>query len=360
MIRRSTDDKVVKHNSVKPSESFDYAPRALASTEHVRFISIDKPAIVTLKSVVDKRGDRFHIAPHKEAVITECPTGGHFVNEENGQLVPISRRKQPAELRCQGDDEVVQFQARGVGALKVGWKKEKDGKDRVSVSDGIIEGIEEDVETVDQLALVRRDKVSKSHIVPLRVYHDTPGIFDVSLVSVEDSLHNRYYPSDLSAKKTFNVIPRPSASFDASNSSPRELLVGKSTNLQINVDGLSNEPTELVFSFQPIDGEAKITTRKISKRQETITATEPGVYTLLEIKGPCGGLVKEPSSFVVQLVPPPTLEMRVETIHEWYVMKYNEGKRYSLAVRWMSVSPLHLSLTVSLRLESSTPSSVTS
>jgi nucleoporin POM152 len=317
LMTRSSQNAVVKANSVKPAESLEFGPQEVAPTEHVLFLNVDKPAVVSLKSVVDARGDRFHISPHKEAVIIECPTGGHFVDEKNGQLIPISTKRQPAELRCQGDSEVVQFQARGVGALRVGWKKEKDGKDTAVVDEGIIEGIEEDVEIVDELALVRQDRLSRTHVVPLRVSHNTLGLFDISLTSVEDSMRNRYYPSDISARKTFNVIPRPSASFAADNRAPRELLIGRTTTLQVSLDGLSNEPAELVYSFKPDGQEAKVTTKKISKKTETITADQPGKYTLLEIKGPCGGLIKEPSTFAVQLVPKPTLEMQVTTLHEW-------------------------------------------
>ena len=317
LMSRSSQNAVVKANSVKPAESLEYGPQEIAPTEHVLFLQVEKPAIVSLKAVVDSRGDRFHISPHREAVIIECPTGGHFVDEKNGQLVPVSAKKQPAELRCQGDSEVVQFQARGVGALRVGWQKEKDGRDTAVVDEGVIEGIEEDAAPVDELALVRQDKLSRTHVVPLRVSHNTPGLYDVSLTSVEDSMRNRYHPSDSSARKTFNVIPRPSASFAADNRTPRELLVGRTTTLQVSFDGLSNEQAELVYSFRPDGGEEKVTTKKIGKKTETIVADQPGVYTLLEIKGPCGGLVKEPSMFGVQLVPKPTLDMQVTTLHEW-------------------------------------------
>ena len=307
---------ITKLPSVKPADSLALVPQKLENSQSILYLTINRPSVVSLKSVVDKRGDRFHITPHKEAIIIECPIGGQFVEEyDTEKFARKGDHRQPAELRCVGDEEVVKFQARGVGALKVGWRK----KSKDSTQSGVIEGIEDEVEPVEQLALVRRDRMSKTHFVPLRVVHDQPGVHTVSLTGVTDSLHNTYHPTGHSAEKVYNVIGRPSARLDCSG--PREILVGKTTTLPVILDGSGNgaltDPLEVFYSFESPSSEVTTSSMKVSKRTESIVASEPGTYTLLEIRGPCSGSIMEPSSCKVQLVPPPTVDMQVTTLHEW-------------------------------------------
>ena len=296
--------------SVKPSDSLSLVPPKLAASQSVLFLTVDRPSVVSLKSVLDKRGDRFHITPHHEAIVIECPTGGEFMHKDKGTMIVKPKKAQTAELRCVGDEEVAQFQARGVGALRVGWKK----RSKELTTTGVIEGIEDGLEPVDPLALIRRDRVSKTHTVPLRINHDRPGIFTVSLTGVTDSLHNTYTPSGHSTEKTYNVIARPTAKFDCPT--PRELFVGKTTALAVNLDGLGPDSLELVYSFQPISGDAVKKTSRISKRTEMITVSAPGTYTLLEINGPCSGRIMEVSTCSVQLLPLPTMNMQTVTLRE--------------------------------------------
>lgn len=307
VVLRSSNQEIAKLPSVKPSDSLSLAPQKLASSESVLFLSIDKPSVIKLRSAVDKGKNGFHITPHREAVIIECPAGGYFVDDHDGQVVMRTPKALPADLRCQGSEEVIKFQARGVGPLKASWKK--TSKD--SSVEGVIEGIED---------LTYRDKVSRTYTVPLRVSHDQPGNYRVRLTGVSDSMYNSYTPSSsgYASERLYNVIPRPVAQF--ASSAPKELLVGKTISLPISLDGLSHETTELVYSFQPIDGEVSNRTQKVTKRSEVISLSEPGVYSLVELRGPCGGTIKEPSSIVVQLVPPPSLDMQVRTLHEWWVV----------------------------------------
>jgi nucleoporin POM152 len=121
MVLRTQGKEVAKMPSVKPSDSLALIPQQLASSQSILFLTIDRPSLISLKSVVDKRGDRFQITAQKEAVIIECPTGGHFMNEDKGTMIKKGDKIQPAEQRCVGDEEVAQFQARGVGSLKVSW-----------------------------------------------------------------------------------------------------------------------------------------------------------------------------------------------------------------------------------------------
>ena len=317
LVKKNENLDVSKLPSVRPADSLAILPPKLTSSQSVLFLAVDKPSVITLKNVVDRRGDRFRITPHKEAVIIECPAGGYFVEYDRSKQKVIekpSKKPQPAELRCVGDEEVAEFQARGVGTLTVGWRKK--GKDKTTT--GVIEGIEEDITaltTQEQAAVFRRDRVSRTHTVPLRIQHDKPGLHTISLTSITDSLHNTYTPSGHSAEKVYNVIPRPSARFDCST--PKQVLQGKSTTLPILLDGLSGEPIEIVYTFQSLKGDITTESLKVTRKVESITVSEPGTYTLLEIRGPCSGSILEVSSCPVELIPPPTLKMDVQTLHEW-------------------------------------------
>ncbi|WWD16439.1 hypothetical protein CI109_100865 [Kwoniella shandongensis] len=299
--------------SVKPVDSMALVPRNLASSQNILFITVNKPSVVTLKSVVDKRGDRFHITPHREAVIIECPTGGKFVDEERaGKLILKEDKAQSAELRCVGDEEVAKFQARGVGPLKVGWKKKSKDK----VDSGLIEGIEEDLEPIDKLALARRDRVSKTHTVPLRVSHSRPGTYTLSLTSVTDALHNTYNPSGHSAEKVYSVIARPSIRFDCS--APVQLLLNQKASLpvDVSVEGPLEQELEVTYQYKSLTGETSTKKLKVTKKRADIVVSEPGTYTLLDVEGPCSGGILESSTCTVQLVPLPTMDMSVTTLHE--------------------------------------------
>jgi nucleoporin POM152 len=308
---------MVKMPSVKPADSLAIVPQQLASSQSILFLTIDRPSLVTLKSVVDKRGDRFHIAPHKEAIIIECPTGGHFVEDDKHKGIMVKKvdKVQPAEHRCVGDEEVAQFQARGVGSLKVGWTKSTGKEPKTS---GVIEGIEEDIESVDTLGLVRRDKVSKTHTVPLRLVHDKPGIYTVALTSVTDSMHNTYSPSGHSAQKVYNIMARTTVNLYCP--SPLQLLVNKTVGIPMVVGGNtaidSKSPREITYTHRSQEGSTSTRTLTLAKKNEIITVSEPGVYTLQDLSGECSGGVIEPSSCRVQLISPPAVDMSVTTLNE--------------------------------------------
>jgi nucleoporin POM152 len=259
-------------------------------------------------------------------------------------------KRQPAELRCVGDEEVVKFQVRGVGSLRAGWKKKsKDGQDH-----GIIEGIEDDLAPVDELGLVRRDKVAKSHTVPLRVKHDTPGVYTVSLTTITDSMHNTYTPSGHSAEKVFNVVARPQARFECT--SPVQLLKDKTASLPFTVDALGGLPADIAvtYGYRLEDGSSGTKKLKVSKKQESIMVSEPGTYTLMEISGQCAGSIMEPATCVVTMVPPPSVEMSVTTLHEWYVLLYGVANKQCNGCRRYSGFRLYRNTTIRCRIYGAT------
>ena len=312
LVLRSQNSKqvdVAKLPSIKPSDSLYITPPDLAPTQYTLFLPVSKPSIIHLQTVLDKSGDRFHIAPHREAIIVECPTGGDFVDsDQRGK-----RKGAPAaELRCVGDEEIVHFTARGVGTLRAAWRKRYSDGQTVT---GVIEGIQDDVDPRDELALVPRDRITRAHSVPLRMTHDRPGRTTVTLTSVMDALHNSYTPGGHSAEQIYDVRARPSATFNCGPS--RELLLDQTATLPVNLNGLGGDGLELIYFHTSSDGHMRTQSFKATKGSESITVSEPGVYTLQEIKGQCPGSILEPSTCLVELIPPPTVGVQFTTLHEW-------------------------------------------
>ncbi|WVN90719.1 uncharacterized protein L203_105961 [Cryptococcus depauperatus CBS 7841] len=301
--------------SVKPTDSLSLIPHNLAHSENVLFLTINKPSAIVLKKVVDKRGDKFHISPRREAIIIECPAGGQFVEEDNRKIITKKYKAAAPELRCIGEEELVQFQARGISPLKVGWEKKGGPK----VDSGWIEGIEDESLTViaeDEFPLTRHDRVSKTHTVSLRVNHDRPGIYTVSLTSVHDSLHNVYVPSGYSSQKSYKVISKPSVKFNCGL--PFQLLQNKTISIPIELvlDGPIEQDLSITFLHTSPSGQ--LTERKIpiTNKREQLVVSEAGIYRLLGIEGKCVGSVMEPSTCEVDIVPLPTMETSVATLHE--------------------------------------------
>lgn len=322
MVLRSQDNslELAKLPSIRPADSLAFVPKDLTATENMLFIAVDKPSVITLRTVSDKRGDRFHVAPHREAVIIECPLGGNFMVGTEGAMVKKGDKKQAAEMRCMGDEEVIKFQVRGVGSLRAGWKKKsKDGQEF-----GIIEGIEDDLDIPEgeEGALVRRDKVAKTHTVPLRVKHDTPGTYTISLTSVADSHHNTHTPSGHSAEKVFNVVARPTAQFE--HRSIVQMLKDKTVTLGVVVEAEGGLPADVEVTYEyklAESGEVGTKKLKIGRKVEGLVVSEPGTYRLLDVAGQCAGSILEPACVTVILIPPPSVEMSVTTLHEWLVFR---------------------------------------
>ena len=303
--------------SIKPADSLSIVPTRLASTEQMLFIAVDRPSVISLKGVSDRRGDKFHIAPHREAVIIECPSGGDFVHEKQGQLVKAGKK---VEQRCVGQEDVLSFEVRGVGAMKAAWRK----RSRTGSVSGVIEGIEPTVQAIDEvdeevgsLALVRRDKVSNAHTVPLRVSHDAPGIYSVAVTSVSDSLHNSYTPQ--TPEWTFDVHSRPVVKFDCPKAI--QILENRTAELAFKVDSLDGPghmgDVQVAYGYTLADGNIGGDTISVQGNRGSILAKQPGVYKLVDVSASCSGQIQEPASCRVELIPVPTVKMGVTTLHEW-------------------------------------------
>jgi nucleoporin POM152 len=308
IVARNKQLDLARLHSVRPSESLTVIPPDLASSESLLFITVTRPAVIALHSVTDKRGDRFNIAPHREAVVIECPTGGDFV-DNGGKLILAPGKKTPApEKRCIGVEEVVKFQARGVAPLKVAWKRSRNG---IQVASGVVEGIDD--ETIEDAEGFRRERVSKTHTVPLRVQHDREGDVQITLTSVVDALGNTYVPSGSSSSLQFKVLPKSSASLVCPR--PIQLLINGKTKLPLLVAG-AEDPVDVSYTFTSSTGKVSKHKVKAANGETSIEVSQPGTFTLQDVHGLCPGNVLEPASCSVQIVPPPRAEISVTTLHE--------------------------------------------
>lgn len=295
-------------HSVRPSESLSIIPPDLSPSESMLFITVTKPAVISLHSVTDKRGDRFNIAPHREAVIIECPTGGDFV-EDSGKMILAPGKKAPApEKRCIGSEEVVKFSARGVAPLKVSWKRMRNG---LQVASGVVEGIDDDA--IEDIEHFRRERTAKTHTVPLRVQHEREGDVQIALTSVVDALGNTYIPSGPSATIGFKVLARSSAAFVCRK--PIKMLIGGKQELPLVVTG-ADDTSEVSYTFTSSTGKESLQKIKAPNGETKIEVTQPGYFSLQDVSGLCPGSVLDPVSCSVEIISPPRAEISVTTLHE--------------------------------------------
>ncbi|GMK59892.1 hypothetical protein CspeluHIS016_0901090 [Cutaneotrichosporon spelunceum] len=313
MVRRNKILELERYHSVRPSEALSVIPPDLTASETLLFLVVRKPSVITLGRVVDRRGDQFNLTPHREAVVIECPSGGEFVLDESkgGKLVPYKPKPKPL-ARCIGEEEVVMFSARGVAPLKALWKQWIND---VPVNQGAVEGIE-DTETISEAEKghFRSDKVSKSHVVPLRVEHKRAGKHRVSLTSVVDALGNTYTPSTNASTVEFEVLNRRSVSFDCPR--PIQLLVDGTASLPIKADGPIEHPIEVSYRFTAPNGDQEVKSIKVDSGNSDIVVDKPGSFALLDVSGTCPGTILEPAKCSVQLVQQPTVDINIVTIHE--------------------------------------------
>jgi nucleoporin POM152 len=281
------------------------------------FLAIDRPSVISLRSVTDKRGDKFHLAPHRETVIIECPTGGDFVNVEEDK---VAKTPVKTQQRCVGQEDTMQIQVRGVGAMKAAWRK----RSKRAVTTGVIEGIEPvppttQADDTGALVLSRLDRVAQTHTVPLRIEHDAPGVYSISVTGVSDSMHNSYVPEG--REYAFDVHARPAVRFDC----PRaiKILENRTAELNFKVESLDGPgqmgDVQLSYEYELADGSIGGDTVKVHGNKGAITAKQAGVYKLVDVSATCSGQIQEPASCRVELIPVPTVELGVNTVREWCV-----------------------------------------
>ncbi len=357
----AASEGINRQASIKPGDMISSLPHELEPTQQIYFLSVTKTGHVDLLRIIDDDGIDFKIRRTPGALIVECPSEGGVIVSNESALVPGRRMKQDEKMeqRCVGSEDVVEMQVKGVGTLSVGWRIEEIGGRR-TVEEGLIEGIEspEDASPMEGLStdqqLVLRDKSRPAllnplsanlHTVSLPISHTRAGRYDVVLHTIVDSFNNVFHPPREASMRSFQVFDRPQISFSSacSASQPLQLLEGGEVSLLLVPTGkASSEELTAKLSFRAIDagrGDNWVKEVKVSGKETVIKASQPGIYSLDDVRGPvCPGTVVEPASCLVKIVPRPHVVVSMTRLPGWWV----DGQMYDFLFPWLTEMSLLL------------------
>lgn len=361
--------------SIKPNDKISALPRSIESSQTIYYLPIFQPGDVQLERVQDADESDFRITKtSRHALIIECPSQGRIVGvegEEQGTqtesgwkkaLIKAAEQKvDSVRHRCVGTDDVVQMEARGVGDLKVGYLiREGKGKDKRVVEEGVLSGIQSDASTLasPHQPLLLKDKpddaddagrqialrssktaltvdrilpvinAAETRPVRLPISHRQVGTYQVEFLNVTDSYGNFLRPGHTEAL-TFEVHALPVVSFSNHCAQPRalRLLESGSVSLPIIMPGSRQVPdgiTQVKVAYKPVNEAVFTPWEKVYEMEGKSLAVEvrqPGIYTIENAESSyCTGVVNEPATCVVEAVPVPKAEVKMESLsNEWCV-----------------------------------------
>lgn len=341
MNSEAPSQAMVRRPSVRPDDALSALPKLSEPSQKIYYLPIQKTGLVELIKVIDEDQLDFRIKRSAGALIVECPSSGHAPHSKEERLFLDGEDDgKETQYRCIGDKDDMHALVRGVGSLSVGWKISERGNPR-STQHHLLSGIErEQLAATDGTVAPRDDRLQLSGStnlgsLPSRAYtheagfslsHERPGVFDVEVLNVSDSLLNVYHPQTL--KRSFEVLQRPSVSFAplCANVEPQPLLKGKQVNLalKVHVQDERSPTVKIKLAFRPdSDSDAKPWTRDIETNlgDYNLIANAAGTYTIESIDGHggkiCAGSVFEPSSCVVKSIPEPCAQVDMESVQGW-------------------------------------------
>ncbi|KAJ9093059.1 hypothetical protein QFC21_006552 [Naganishia friedmannii] len=261
--------------------------------------------------------------------------------------------------RCVGDDDVVKMRVRGVGELQVGWlTREGKGKESKVIEEGVIRGIqladpacvgangpgnsllikdksERAAATGSQVVLARKAKhlatdrnvpnnnfAAQTHDAFLPIPHRQPGRYEVEFLNITDQFGNFLRPPQTQST-VFEIHPLPMVSFTNYCAQPRTLRLfqNRTVSLPIIMPGARNPDgtTKVKISFKPNDGDDTATAWEKDYEMEgkglSVPVGRPGTYSIEEANSLyCRGIVNEPATCVVEAVPVPKAEVKMESL----------------------------------------------
>ncbi len=327
--------------SIKADETEKALPSSLEKDQTIYYLKVDKPGLVQVTRIVDEDGAQFRLRAMEPALVVECPSKGIVWMEgckPADQVRRSGHAKVEPESRCTGQEDVVEMLVQGVGSMKVDWTiTQKNGNSKV-LERGAIEGIE--AASLISQALIKHDPGSmqlqryhsratpaQPHTVSLPIRHDKPGLFEVDLHTVSDSLGNEFKPPEAYRQRIFRVHQRPSISFSngCSQSNPLKILKNGRVGLPITYFDRDVDDSQLHvrLSFEPHPGSSlsswdkkiDVPTRVKAYNYEVKQA---GIYTIRSVSGTaCEGSVLEPAICVVEELPMPHATVQWNALAEW-------------------------------------------
>lgn len=358
--------------SIRANDKVSPLPRSIEPSQTIYYLQISQPGEVQLERVQDADESDFRITKtSRQALVIECPSNGRILGlegekdkeDESGsgwKLVKSEPKAkvEPVKHRCVGTDDVIQMEARGVGDLKVGYLiREGKGKDQRVVEEGVLSGIQSDASTSGSTRqpLLLKDKahdrveadrqvalrsgetalthsrasiipdVAETRLVRLPIAHRQVGTYQVQFLNVTDSYGNFDRTTD-SKPLEFVVHALPVVSFSNHCAQPRtlRLLENGSVSLPIIMPGLRQPEgiTRVTVAHKPVGADAYRpgTVYEMEGKSKAVEVREPGTYTIVEANSTyCPGVVNEPATCVVEAVPVPKAEVKMESMsNEWY------------------------------------------
>jgi nucleoporin POM152 len=356
--------------SIRPNDRISSLPRTIEPSQAIYYLRIDQPGMVRLDGVQDADGSNFRVTKtSRHALVIECPSGGDILGIEGEEAEPesgwnlkkalVKKEKEDSSIRhrCVGADDVVQMSARGVGDLRIGYViREGKGKDRRVVKEDVLSIMQTDgfssasvhqplllkdqpesaVEANRQVALRNSETalaldrniqiVNAAATLPVRlpIAHRQVGTYTVELLNVTDSRGNFIRPSHPETL-TFEVHALPAVSFTNHCAQPRtlRLLENGTVTLPIIMPGVRQVPdgtTKVRVAFKATaGGDISFREYEMEGKSLAVDVYEPGTYTLESARSPyCSGVVNEPATCVVEAVPVPKAEVKMESLsNEW-------------------------------------------
>lgn len=346
LIEHEAEDQegsVVRRHSVRPGDLLSALPAHREESQRVYYLPIKQTGLVELVQVLDEDKMEFRIRRTGGALVVECPSSGAPAARNDRLLLDGEDDGKATQYRCVGDRDDLHAVVRGVGSLSVGWKIGERSSPR-SAQHHLIAGIEGQIGAPADAAsqqVVLRDE-SQLQLVPaslahlpskavtheagFSLSHDRPGVFDVEILNVTDSLLNSYYPEAL--RRSFEVLSRPSASFspECANVEPRKLLKDGKVDLKIGVleRDLRSPRVKMTIKYTPDQDATDSAWERVVEtdgRDYTIPASSSGTYSILAIDGQggkvCAGSIREPSTCVVKAIPEPRADISMTGKKAW-------------------------------------------
>lgn len=356
--------------SIRANDKVSPLPRTIEPSQTIYYLQISQPGEVQLERVQDADESDFRITKtSRQALVVECPSNGKILGiegergkEDEGSGWGLIKSEPKAKVeavkhRCVGTDDVVQMEARGVGDLKVGYLiREGKGKDQRVVEEGVLSGIQSDASTsgssrqpllikdkthdrveADRQVALRSSETALTHnrgsiipdvaetrLVRLPIAHRQVGTFQVEFLNVTDSYGNFHRPTNPKPLE-FVVHALPVVSFSNHCAQPRtlRLLENGSVSLPIIMPGLRQPEgiTRVTLAHKPVGSETygEGTVYEMEGKSRAVEVREPGTYTIVDTNSTyCPGVVNEPATCVVEAVPVPKAEVKMESMsNEW-------------------------------------------
>ena len=268
-----------------------------------------------LERVADKEGNDVRLY-RSEAIVVECPTA------------EISSFNEPGGHFCQGETDALKIHVKGVPPLHVTYSQNVNGHSVTIPIDSISpesftspllhSGGEVSFHVVKHVDYTFAQTHSITLTYPLSL--DTVGLWSYVLTDVRDGLGNKVEYENSPSGYSVTVHETPKVSFrGCSEDSPIKVLKGRDTNLYFNVQTTEAGPFNITIGYTRPDSaeQTSIETHKLSHKRDSLSITEPGVYTILNITTRhCPGDVLTPQSCLAITPPEPTLQIEWSTLKD--------------------------------------------